>query len=127
MFMHLIRLRAGWVEPGASPPGRVTLPVPIGQAVPALLERSFQPPRLGQGERLSLELRDVPGLTRVELDEAVVVDGPEAEAGGRFPLPGPLPRRMVLRLTVDGPVGAGPASGWGSIALRVDGAADANG
>jgi hypothetical protein len=128
--MHLIRLRAGWVDPNASPPGRVTLPIPPGCPVPGDLERSFQVPAVGAGERIALEFRDMPGLIRAELGGVVVVEGPVAEPGGRVVrLPDDLPRRVVLRLRIDGEGGGGGGVGedrppWGSIAIRIEPASD---
>jgi hypothetical protein len=119
MADHTIRLRAAWEwhDPGAHAARRVSLPLVVGEDVPAdfRLSRAFNAPPLdAASESLWLHLRDVPGLRTIRINSTALPDAIGAGPDLWCAL-APLLRRNVIELTVEG----APAGTWGEIALVV--------
>ena len=122
---HRIRLRGAWelVLPGVSGDSsrRWSLPAgwPEGLQGPVRLIRRFGPPTIDVvGETISLELREVPGLTRLDLNGKRLADPPDGVVDWVVPLVAPLPARNLLMLEVDLDQ-VDPTREWGAIALLI--------
>jgi hypothetical protein len=120
MGKHTIRLRAGWTfspleAPGASVPGRGTLPANRGSMPAGRLRwtRRFQRPPRVPGESAVLCLSRMPGIVSVSLNGRPI--GPTSPVASEFELElGELLPRNELTIEADPPRDAGE---WGEVAL----------